>query len=276
MRYIDLVNLEFPPGWSDRANKALTHLKKLPQASRASAINSRSAIWAVMKPKLKKLSFKKCWYCESKEVRADQAVDHYRPKGAVKECPKHNGYWWLAFDWRNFRYSCQFCNELRTDQATGTSGGKATYFPLFNESKRVFSPGSISRERPKLLDPTVKADTLLLTFDATGMARPRDKNKRTRSYQRAKVSIERYNLNHSDLQELRRAVFAKIERKVNDGDVYYSELSAGSRAAKHGFSRVVEDLSEMVSARAKYSMTAHAALRVYKNRSWIKAIISSS
>jgi uncharacterized protein (TIGR02646 family) len=228
-----------------------------------------------MKPKLKKLSSNKCWYCESKEIRADKAIDHYRPKGAVQECPKHRGYWWLAFDWRNFRYSCQYCNEYRVDRATGIGGGKATHFPLFEEKKRVSAPGPTGKEKPKLLDPTVKADTRLLTFDAFGMARPREKNKRLHTYQRANVSIRHYNLNHSDLQEVRRDIFNKIAEKVDDGDVFYLDHSAGIASGVRGFKRVITELSGMIDEQTSYSMTALAALRIYKNRPWVKDILKS-
>jgi uncharacterized protein (TIGR02646 family) len=228
-----------------------------------------------MKPKLKQVSFSKCWYCESKEIRADKAVDHFRPKSAVFESPSHKGYWWLAFDWRNFRYSCQYCNEYRIDAVSGATGGKATRFPLFDERGRQTVPGSLSSERPLLLDPVVRNDVKLLTFYADGMARPRESNKRLRNYRRAKISIELYNLNQSDLQDLRRVLFHQVTERVQDGDVYYSEHSGGSTSAKTGFTRVVKELHEMIDQKSSYSMAARAALKSYKKRPWIRDILAS-
>lgn len=275
MRYIDLTKLEFPPGWIVRAQNASKFVKALPKTKRPKAINNRSGVWSALKPKLKKLSSNKCWYCESKEIRADKAVDHYRPKGAVYECSTHRGYWWLAFDWENFRYSCQYCNEYRIDEATGKGGGKSTHFPLCNERNRVSTPGPTTGEKPKLLDPTVKSDTRLLSFYADGMARPRDKNKRLQTYQRAKKSIELYNLNQSDLQDLRRAIFHRVAENVVDGDAFYLDHLAGIASGTRGFKKIVKEFSEMIDEQTSYSMAARAALRAYKKRPWINDILNS-
>ena len=107
------------------------------------------------------LSDDKCWYCESKQIRLDRHVDHYRPKNSVAECADHPGYWWLAFRSYNYRYSCTYCNSRRVDQRSGQAGGKADHFPLRDESRRAFSPDDpIDDEQPTLLDPTVQAASL--------------------------------------------------------------------------------------------------------------------
>src|SRR5207249_9483579 len=113
-----------PPGWDERARQALLEVSAIPNAERHTAINDRRDIWTALKPGLEKLAAKKCWYCESREVRSDKHVDHFRPKNRVNEvgCEKHPGYWWLAFEWKNFRYSCTFCNSRRVDKATGSAG----------------------------------------------------------------------------------------------------------------------------------------------------------
>src|SRR5690606_29373654 len=95
-----------------------------PDAARSEAINKKSAVWGGAKEALEKLMHGKCWYCEANEVRHDRAVDHFRPKNEVKDhvtdkILDHPGYWWLAFEPDNFRYSCQYCNEIRKD----TEGG---------------------------------------------------------------------------------------------------------------------------------------------------------
>ncbi|WP_400078762.1 hypothetical protein [Winogradskyella sp. R77965] len=62
--------------------------------------------------------FNKCAYCE-KLAKAD--IEHYRPKGKVKEDNTHNGYYWLCYEWTNLLPSCVKCNR---------DGGKHSKFPI--------------------------------------------------------------------------------------------------------------------------------------------------
>ena len=49
----------------------------------------------------------KCGYCESPPHPVTQGqVDHFRPK---------NIYWWLAYCYENFVYSCPMCNQRKSD-----------------------------------------------------------------------------------------------------------------------------------------------------------------
>ncbi len=70
------------------------------------------------------LFFGKCAYCEGALELIDGDVDHFRPKGAVSdqhgkpitidgdEFREHQGYYWLAYDWRNLLPSCKTCNQI--------------------------------------------------------------------------------------------------------------------------------------------------------------------
>jgi uncharacterized protein (TIGR02646 family) len=277
LRYVNIEKLELPPGWEDEAKKAYDAVKMLPKSRRNKEIERRATVWRKLKKELKKLLHKKCWYCESKEIRADQAVDHYRPKGKIKECGnKHPGYWWLAFDWTNFRYSCTFCNELRIDEATKLTGGKATYFPLTKESKRVYAPGDISGEEPVLLDPTVIADPLLLAFDIDGKAIPRwEKTVSSRLHLRAETSITRYNLNHTDLVERRRNLSKKVVRLINRGDRYFARWAHhDDESARDAFNDVVRDIHDMAQEQAEHSAAVVETLRLYRSRGWVDAVFS--
>src|SRR5690606_8161881 len=111
-------------------------------------------VWKELKLPLATLFHQKCWYCESSVTRDDNAVDHFRPKGRVKEAQQtHTGYRWLAFNHTNYRYSCTFCNSRRVNVEGGTTGGKADRFPLMNEAMRVYAEGLCDAEEPMLLDP---------------------------------------------------------------------------------------------------------------------------
>ncbi|PND37957.1 hypothetical protein C1O66_10740 [Paucibacter aquatile] len=60
-------------------------------------------VWGKAKGQLKKESFSKCAYCEADTaVVAHGDVEHFRPK---------SGYWWLAYCYDNYTFSCQVCNQ---------------------------------------------------------------------------------------------------------------------------------------------------------------------
>ena len=62
-----------------------------------------SARWKPAKKQLKKETHGKCAYCEaSTAVVAHGDVEHFRPKSR---------YWWLAYCYDNYLYSCQICNQ---------------------------------------------------------------------------------------------------------------------------------------------------------------------
>jgi uncharacterized protein (TIGR02646 family) len=210
---------------------------------------------------LRRLSNDKCWYCESKDLRSDNAVDHYRPKGNVKDsAPPHDGYWWLAFDWRNYRFSCTFCNSIRNSPTT--SGGKQDYFPLHDEAKRArLAADDLADELPMLIDPVLDGDPALISFEADGTARPMAMDEETIDYQRADISIKRYHLNHPDAAEARLALFVQLKKWLKEAD------SALDRAAKgKGDGRVtaherMRDLRASIKVSAEYSAAARSFLQ---------------
>jgi hypothetical protein len=62
-----------------------------------------SSAWKPAKGTLKKDTGNKCAYCEaSTAVVAHGDVEHFRPKSI---------YWWLAFAFDNYLFSCQICNQ---------------------------------------------------------------------------------------------------------------------------------------------------------------------
>lgn len=60
-------------------------------------------LWGRAKPQLKAESYNKCIYCEADTaVVAHGDVEHFRPKSQ---------YWWLAYCYDNYTFSCQICNQ---------------------------------------------------------------------------------------------------------------------------------------------------------------------
>ncbi|MBL4660109.1 MAG: hypothetical protein JKY19_07115 [Alcanivoracaceae bacterium] len=122
---------------------------------------------------LKDLFHGKCAYCESQIAGSSQTdIEHYRPKGAVKEKKDHPGYWWLAMNWKNLVLSCMHCNQSRrqlilssdlseeeirqaiTNNDLQTTGKKSS-FPTKDDKWIQDNHEDISTEKPLLIDPTV-------------------------------------------------------------------------------------------------------------------------
>src|ERR1700733_14768527 len=104
MRWVDLREVEdlLPPYWLDDAKNFMERISKANDvAEQKAALVSAAPVWQRIKPVLEKVMEKKCWYCETRNVRSDNAVDHFRPKSK---------YWWLALSYENLRFSCTFCN----------------------------------------------------------------------------------------------------------------------------------------------------------------------
>ena len=75
-----------------------------------------SAYWKTARNRLKKDTAGKCGFCETPTSAAYYGdVEHFRPKSP-------NAYWWLAYCFDNYLYSCRLCNGKKSDDfvITGT------------------------------------------------------------------------------------------------------------------------------------------------------------
>jgi hypothetical protein len=81
-----------------------------------------SSRWKSAKAKVRADSAKKCAYCEaSTSVVAHGDVEHFRPKSI---------YWWLAYDFDNYLFACQICNQIY----------KKDFFPVTPVTRRLLHP----------------------------------------------------------------------------------------------------------------------------------------
>jgi len=294
MRYINNQQLraKLPADWQAKVERKLNEIREMTPEERSKAIDNARGIWAELKNILAELSHGKCWYCETQIVRNDMEVDHYRPKKAIWGYPNHHGYWWLAFDWRNYRLSCTFCNQIRNVEATESDRqtiktGKGTQFPLLDETKRVFeecNTAALTQEYPVLLDPTLAADPKLLTFDPDGMARPAKQQQQFPfEYRKARDSIIIYHLNRPEIKERRQKdICNRVEQLVEQGDIYYDlwrESNETNMVAWKGYNDVLQKLEDMLHERSEYSSAAKAALKAYRNREkhpWVEELLDAS
>lgn len=218
MRYIDITKLEIPDGWVDKAKALSVKLAEAKDDEERSEIFKKNPIWQELFIPLQELSKGKCWYSEAKDVMSDRDVDHFRPKNEAKNLDDitREGYWWLAYDYENYRFSSMYSNQKRYDKFDKAKevGGKSSYFPLFPDSFVASTKNRIVDEDIMLLDPIDEDDPCLLTFDDAGVAIPN--TAAPKDIERVKVSIRLYHLDHTPLQEERQKVWNKCQRFINE------------------------------------------------------------
>lgn len=218
MRYIDITKLEIPHGWEEKAKALFDKLSEAIDDSERADILKKNPIWQELFIPLQNLSNGKCWYSEARDVMSDRDVDHFRPKNEAKNIDDvtRAGYWWLAYDYENYRFSSMYSNQKRLDKFDKGKevGGKSSYFPLFENSYVASTKTRLVDEDIMLLDPTDEDDPCLLTFDDTGTAIPNSVV--PKDIERVKVSIRLYHLDHTPLREERQKVWDRCQRFINE------------------------------------------------------------
>lgn len=248
--------------WRDMADGAKADLLAAPDQVARKAILKKvasSKVWRDFYNLLPEPYKRKCWYCEAEEIRSDMPIDHFRPKNKVEDEQEHEGYWWLAFDWQNYRCACTFCNSRRVFDET--EGGKACRFPLENPDDRAFTPNDhvkLRNERPYILDPFDPDDEKLLWFDNDGL--PEAKPSATAEQElKVKNSIEIFHLNEIRITRARNKVRLEVERQIRN-----IKENNDIPAAKARLRRMVRD-TEMLSRAAVVYLRAYRELPEVKD-----------
>lgn len=254
MRHIPLRDQHPDPDWLKKASALLTSLKTANNAeARTDIIDKNAAVWGELKDWLLKLSHGKCWFSEAKDCVSHWEVEHYRPKKSAKDRDGsvHDGYWWLAFDWQNFRV----CGNAENRK-------KGTYFPLREGCARVGPTGDLRLELPLLLDPIDEDDPVLLFFDIEGHAVAAPHVTSEWEQMRVAYSVERYNLDFPPLMDKRKAVWAECWNRIEE---YRYELSLYHRdqtntVARDRVKQAAKSLRTMIKGEQELSAVARACL----------------
>ncbi len=169
MRYLNLkkVRKVLQKEQCDALDEARKHLKTLTPEQRSDYIDKNGDRWTALRGEFWRFGDHKCWYSEAPINEQCGQIEHFRPKKRLHGLEKgsqHTGYWWLAFDWENYRLSSQVCNIRVTDYLSGKKVGKGSYFPLRDEAKRAASEGEEKLEDNVLLDPCDNRDVRLISF----------------------------------------------------------------------------------------------------------------
>ncbi len=176
-------------------------------------------LWRRVAPPLATMFHHKCAYCETPLLTGGH-VDHFRPKihaadlDGASTTPDH--YWWLAYEWRNLYFCCQFCNQNKRNLFPVHGGERARPWP---ESDALSE--QLRTERAMLLDPCRGRDDPAgrLFFDQEGHVHARpcaDDEERFADVTRGQVTIDVLGLNRRGLVEDRRTEARALEHRWDD------------------------------------------------------------
>ena len=222
-----------------------------------------------LKPWLLALSNGKCWFSEARGSFSHWDIEHYRPKKTAKNLDgteRGDGYWWLAFDWHNFR----ICGNVGNRKKGG-------FFPLRNGSHQANAADrNVEDEVPYLLDPTRPEDPLLVCFDENGDFKPLP-DLDAWNTARVEESIKRYKLReHEPLMEARRDVWSRCVREVNYCQNLMAEMSSSPSATKReAVKQQILKLRKLVNFDAEFSATASECLRC-RPEQWAQRLASQA
>ncbi|MEJ1242180.1 hypothetical protein WBG78_28790 [Chryseolinea sp. T2] len=163
------------------------------------------------KTALNALYHNKCAYCEIKIIEFQ--IEHYRPKGSVREDGTHSGYFWLSYEWSNLLPICGGCNEPPSKGTKFPILGGRVYLPKITKrkyefSEHVHSSMVLTNEQPLLISPEEAAYDPInyFKFNSVGEIEPMAAVGTT-EYLRARQTIDDIRLNRQDLQLIKRQTF---------------------------------------------------------------------
>lgn len=222
---------------------------------RNALIDKNKPHWDALKPWLLALSDGKCWFSEVRELYSHYDVEHFRPKKEAKTLGgiERDGYWWLAFDYMNFR----LCGNVGNRKKGG-------WFPLKQGSlcSTYVEPCEESEAR-YLLDPIDDDDVSLIAFDEEGKVIPVP-GASAWEQERVNVTVQRLKLNeHVPLAEERRKVWQKVDMLIEDFFAAKAKCSMGNNpAAKAKLLEVRSRVREMTQRSAELSAVARWCIQV--------------
>lgn len=234
MIYINPARIQIDAAWQKRAEDLTKELLKInDMKDRRNFIDgNRDDTWGHSKllEALCKLAGHKCWYSEVPLEGADPNIDHFRPKGTVSEIDENKnhlrkwegGYWWLAFDWHNFRLSSQHANQRRIDETT--DGGKSNYFPVKGSRCPEKTEWDMIEEKYFALDPCSKSDVALIWFTPEGMPIVRKQKSGMPDpweERRVNLSIWLYHLDKNKIVKRRRERMNEVKLEIEHAHRHY-------------------------------------------------------
>lgn len=271
MRFIDLSTFTPSAEWLTIANNHTSTILPLTRELRSAYFEeSHNKHWNEFNflKSLKEHGKRKCWYSEARS-EVQLFVDHFRPKLLVTKItgsynyaeagtrPLQNGYFWLAYNYQNFRIVNNISNKR-----------KGNYFPLASLSPSIetFPPGVINSEIHMLLDPCVENDTKLIMYNIIKPKPVFSILQNTHNFHRAQISIMAYNLDDSLLQTLRMKKLKMCNSLYIEADKAFNSNNFVS------FSVNCSKLVDMLSPEAEFTMMIKHRLEGL-NKDWLNLYV---
>jgi uncharacterized protein (TIGR02646 family) len=264
MIYIFQDETKIPKRWLMKVARLQARLEQLcTPVARKEFIDANSNVWGEIKNQLLEMSHGKCWYSEAPDAVSDWHVDHFRPKKRVLDERKveHDGYYWLAFDWKNYRIAGSYPNSPHRD-GKGETRGKWDYFPLATGcSYANWDHRDCRDEICLILDPANENDPKLLTFDEEGLPIASDP-KNPITLRKVETTIHYLYLDSPRLVAARKRQWREtldwIEEYRRSAPTSYEDCDAEDFRR---FERLLKKLTRLAGPKAPYAATARACLR---------------
>jgi uncharacterized protein (TIGR02646 family) len=211
-------------------------------------IDANKNHYGKLKEWLLALSGGKCWFSEARELFSHYDVEHFRPKVESKGLDgyERDGYWWLAFDYMNFRVCGNVGNRKK--------GG---WFPLRQGSLcSSFVERCEESETQYLLDPIDDHDVSLIAFDEEGKVIPVP-GASLWEQERVTETAKRLKLNeHVPLTEERRKVWQKVDLRIEEYTTAKARSGANNPAARATLCNVLREIRQLTRASSELSAVA--------------------
>lgn len=263
MIYIDLSKFKPSNEWLEKSQKLLEQLHAVrdDKVARDMIIRKNKNVWKELKEDLKKLSYGKCWYSEAREIFSHYHIDHFRPKLEVIDAftddnPNKDGYWWLAFEYTNYRLAGSIGNVK-----------KSNHFAVKSNCARC-PEDDYNVEEIYFLDPTRQNDYKKLAIDENGKIRSLNPTKETWDFKRANYTIDCLHLDYPDLEDARRRKWKKIKMKIDEIDIAEVEYNNNPTPTKRiELDNLIESVRKMLAPCEELSSTVKACLKASR-RDW--------
>jgi len=273
MRYINLDDFKPSNSWLATTEEKKSLLINMTKEQRSSFLKeSENKLWnsEPFSNSLKSIGKRKCWYAE---VRSEVKlyIDHFRPKLGVSKIsgsynyqeggirPLSSGYYWKAYDYKNFR----FVNDISNKR-------KGEYFPLKTGTTSCNSHNeneNIEDGNVMLLDPCIQEDVKLLMYNYNMPKPVYTKDENEHNFHRAKISILAYDLENSFLLDsLRRNVLQKCHLLLIEANRFYVNNQFDQ------FDRPVSFLIEMLNPESEFTMMIYHRLLKSKEE-WVEPYV---
>lgn len=260
MIYIDLLGNPPSQDLINEGEDLTRQLMAVAPADRTKFIDDHKEYWGKLKEHYSRLSHGKCWYCEAEDNASAYHMDHFRPKNKtialtkncdIKTVNSPDSYWWLAFDWTNYRFSASIPNT-----------SKNSYFPLQPGSPIAKSKGELVKEWPGLLDPTDQYDVSLIAFGIDGKVYPACADMNCWDANRVVLSVRVYNLNYISLVDKRKEIQQTCKTKIEMIKKAQREYAKSrSSVIRELLKQYISELREMTKPTAEMSSVARNYVR---------------